>query len=533
VADDLSFIDEELKKRGVDPQQALLSFVQPGSMSRPQLPAAKALQRAPETPAAPEMAQAQTAPSGGMLSFANQPQPAAPAVKVSAAPALSFTKNFQDVEARRKNEQGPEPTREQFPAEKLPVWKKILGALASTAAGVGNPDAAGETARRFFGGPERRAEKKFETARQTWEEKGKTLDQEEAKIKEAANLQKEDDQSRFATPEKRQAYADQNPNVFEGVSDFEKNDFILTGKFPQREPSGPKDPTNAFELWRQQNPKAPVSEWLKLEQSAKPAPADANKLAGEIEAQVGPKPVADANNPNGPVQWNGKTYPNERAAQVAWGQAAERIKNNEAAAGADARGKAYGANRPMNVLDTWNGNRPVVVSAKDAEENPQRYVTQAGGAKALAGQVTVEDIEGALNNLKETTKVLDGGSVNRAAIASVLADPKTTTSNFLQSEVAGTLNADEQDYVIAVLTAREVVPGIRNLLGTGAATDSRVKNMLDTLPGPKTPNSEFANKQIDSALATLKRVKPAVPNVKAQGAGANKPATGDLPPGWK
>jgi hypothetical protein len=189
VADDLSFIDEELKKRGVDPQQALLSFVQPGSMSRPQLPAAKALQRAPETPAAPEMAQAQTAPSGGMLSFANAAQPAAPAVKVSAAPALSFTKNFQDVEARRKNEQGPEPTREQFPAEKLPVWKKILGALASTAAGVGNPDAAGETARRFFGGPERRAEKKFETARQTWEEKGKTLDQEEAKIKEAASVQ--------------------------------------------------------------------------------------------------------------------------------------------------------------------------------------------------------------------------------------------------------------------------------------------------------------------------------------------------------
>jgi hypothetical protein len=502
VADDLSFIDEELKKRGVDPQQALLSFVQPGAMSRPQLPAAKALQRAPETPAAPEMAQGQTRPSGGMLSFANAAQPAAPAATAEKSKLLSFAERFP---LTRKVEEavGSQPNPADYrlkPGEGPQGWKKWL-------------DVAGQilSPRIERAIPGSRGNLEMQKAQQFGDAKA-VADQKAAGAKEAASVQ--DTEAQTA---ERVAQTEQIGNKPERPEDKKIDEYVnAEGKR-----------TLTF-----QRADGTVYDRVGGQTQEKPA-ADANKLAGEIEAQVGPKPVADANNPNGPVQWNGKTYPNERAAQVAWGRAAERIKNNEAAAGADARGKAYGANRPMNVLDTWNGNRPVVVSAKDAEENPQRYVTQAGGAKALAGQVTVEDIEGALNNLKETTKVLDGGSVNRAAIASVLADPKTTTSNFLQSEVAGTLNADEQDYVIAVLTAREVVPGIRNLLGTGAATDSRVKNMLDTLPGPKTPNSEFANKQIDSALATLKRVKPAVPNVKAQGAGANKPATGDLPPGWK
>jgi hypothetical protein len=63
-----------------------------------------------------------------------------------------------------------EPTRAQFPAEKMPLWKKLLGAAASVAAGAGGEgNVAGETARRFFGSPERKAEEKFEQAHQSWE----------------------------------------------------------------------------------------------------------------------------------------------------------------------------------------------------------------------------------------------------------------------------------------------------------------------------------------------------------------------------
>lgn len=54
------------------------------------------------------------------------------------------------------------------------------------------------------------------------------------------SLQKEGEAARFSTPEKRQAYMQGNPSLFSSVTDFQKNDFVLSGKFPQREPGAEK-----------------------------------------------------------------------------------------------------------------------------------------------------------------------------------------------------------------------------------------------------------------------------------------------------
>ncbi|GAC1632849.1 MAG: hypothetical protein NVS9B14_06650 [Candidatus Acidiferrum sp.] len=510
--DGLSFIDEELRRRGIDPAAAaevvrgsgtgmdpnsLEYKLRVGATSQPNLEKVKQEGRERMAPQGPAV----TAGGPGGLSFANA-QPAQPAAAQKKPGLLSFAERFPLTRKVEEAVQGaPNPGDYRLkPGEGPQGWKKwldIAGQILSPRIEQAIPGSRGNLER--------------QKAQQFADAKAKS-DAAVAGVKEEASVADTESQTaeRNARAAEYQKKADEQPDdpadkkIDEGYN--AKGERVLTFQKPTGETYTKPFPDIV------RPPEKPV--------------ADANKLAGEIEAQVGPKPTGSV--------FQGKNYGTPEAAQRAWGRAAEQIKNREAAAGADARGKAYGANRPINVLDTWNGNRPVVVSAREAEENPQRYVTQNTGVKAVAGQVTIDDIEGALNNLKATTKVLDGGSTNRAAIAAVLADPKTTTANFLQSEVAGTLNADEQDYVIAVLTAREVVPGIRNLLGTGTATDTRVKNMLDTLPGAKTPSSEFANKQIDSALATLKRVKPAVPNVRAQGAGADKPAQpGALPPGWK
>jgi hypothetical protein len=75
-----------------------------------------------------------------------------------------------------------EPTRDQFPAAKMPLWKKALGVVASTAAGAGGGgNLAGETASRFFQAPERKAEEQFTQAHETWA--GKL-----ANVVKAANL---------------------------------------------------------------------------------------------------------------------------------------------------------------------------------------------------------------------------------------------------------------------------------------------------------------------------------------------------------
>lgn len=47
-------------------------------------------------------------------------------------------------------------------------------------------------------------------------------------------------QAQFNTPEKRRAYMQQNPDLFDDVSDFEKHDWVLSGKFPQKEPAAEK-----------------------------------------------------------------------------------------------------------------------------------------------------------------------------------------------------------------------------------------------------------------------------------------------------
>jgi hypothetical protein len=175
----------------------------------------------------------------------------------------------------------------------------------------------------------------------------------------------------------------------------------------------------------------------------------------------------------------------------------------------------------VEVLDTWNGNRPIRVSAQEQEDNPGRYVNAGQGVKAISGQTTADDIQGAVKNLRDTVGVLDSGSVNRSVIEAILKDPQTNSGNFFQNVAARQLSDKEQDYVIAVLTAREVMPSLRNLLpGSGQATDARIKNMLETLPGARTAGSAMANKQLDSIEGTLKRVRPAIPNVKPQGQGA-------------
>jgi|GEM_PF-6184087 hypothetical protein len=101
---------------------------------------------------------AQPAQDAAGLSFVNsQPESSANAVR----PKSSFADQFADELTR-------EPKREDFPAQKMALWKKILGGVLSTAAGSKNPSVAGEVARRFFGSPERKAEEQFETAHDDW-----------------------------------------------------------------------------------------------------------------------------------------------------------------------------------------------------------------------------------------------------------------------------------------------------------------------------------------------------------------------------
>jgi hypothetical protein len=326
------------------------------------------------------------------------------------------------------------------------------------------------------------------------------------------NLEDARAKSQFNTPEKRQAYVQEHPDQFNDVSDFERNDFVLSGKFPQREPAPPKEDQKIDEGYNSQGQR--VIQYQKPDGTVynrvnpdilKAAPEDANKLAGEIEAQAGPKPTTP--------EYNGKTYPSVQAAQAAWGKEAERIKNEEAASAAGARGGAYGRNRPVQVVDTWNGNRPVTVSAADAEDNPERYLTAGGAEKALPREALINDIRVSAETVGKNLDVLNAKGVDRATLAAALADPNSTAQAYMQGLPRGALDDKAQTFVSDLFNLREQAMALRQVLGAGAGSEDMRHAILATLPSIASPNAKFAQHQIDNLISVLNRVERGIPKV--------------------
>lgn len=342
--------------------------------------------------------------------------------------------------------------------------------------------------------------------------------------------------AQFDTPEKRQAYLQGHPDQFQGASDFEKNDFVLAGKFPQREPPAPKEDKKIDEGYNAQGQR--VIQYQRPDGTVynrvnpdilKAAPEDANKLAAEIEAQVGPKPTTP--------EFAGKKYPTVAAAQLAWGKAAEGVKNDEAAAGANARGQSYGRNRPVQVVDTWNGNRPVTVSAGEAEDNPERYATQSGAERSLPKEALINDIRTSAENVKSNLSVLDSKGLDRATLAAALANPASTAQAYMQALPRGALDDKGQQFVTDLFNLREQAMALRSVLGMGAGSEDMRNAIIATLPGVASPSSKFGTKQIDNLLKVLDRLERGIPTVplnkEGNSTGGGGAATGGGFAAWK
>jgi hypothetical protein len=112
------------------------------------------------------------------------------------------------------------------PRPELHGWKKALDAIGAVFP-IGQ-----EIEKAIPGSPQNYDAKLNQAALRAAKEQTIGKGQQEAE-KEASLAQ-------FNTPEKRRAYMEKNPDLFDDVSDFQKHDFILAGKFPQREPAPEK-----------------------------------------------------------------------------------------------------------------------------------------------------------------------------------------------------------------------------------------------------------------------------------------------------
>ena len=158
----------------------------------------------------------------------------------------------------------------------------------------------------------------------------------------------------------------------------------------------------------------------------------------------------------------------------------------------------------------------------------QAVVGTGNAAQATKAQSNVgmfNEVENATSSMRKTAAKLvqSGGKLNSPTVAAAIADPKTTSGQWLQGAVANSnLTPAERDYVIAVKAYKERLQPLRKSAG-GGVSDSQVDRLMTLAPSAATPDPDYLNRQLDQIdqLRTnlAKGVTTATGGLKVRGQG--------------
>jgi len=187
-----------------------MAAVRDGSNVRPRLPASAAAQDV----TAPELGSPSSQGMPPAFASGANPQPAKPTSQITMPP-------YQPGPQEKMYEEAA-----QQPRPELHGWKKFMDVLSQM-----HP--VGRIIERNIPGSPGNYDAKLSSLAQRAMTEQKIGAEDQSEQTAAA-------QAQFNTPDKRRAYMQQNPDLFEDVSDFQKNDWVLAGKFPQKEPAPEK-----------------------------------------------------------------------------------------------------------------------------------------------------------------------------------------------------------------------------------------------------------------------------------------------------
>lgn len=243
-----------------------------------------------------------------------------------------------------------------------------------------------------------------------------------------------------------------------------------------------------------------------LQPTAKP---DANKLAGEIAAQVGEKPTTP--------EYAGQKYPSVAEAQAAWGKAAEAIKNREAAAGAAARGESFGRYRPVAAIDPKTGE----VKYMFAGEAISGGAAPAGaGAKAMSQGAQFSEMKTASQNMRNAIANLDRPftpeQIGKLTYALHQGDQGLFRNEIDTLLGSQQLTPAQQDLVVWMAQLNERALSLRSVAGMGQGSDELRHAIRATLPGVKSGSKELMVKQLNAFDNQVALLEKGIPKVKGQ-----------------
>lgn len=246
---------------------------------------------------------------------------------------------------------------------------------------------------------------------------------------------------------------------------------------------------------------------------------DVGKMGPEIEAQIGPPPTT--------ATFQGKAYPSPAEARAAWGKAAEVIKNREAAAGAMARGEAYGEFRPVNVYDP-NTQTMRVEFAKNAIAEGAAPAAQAG--QIMSKQAQFGEMHVAAQKARAAIQGLDKdftpAQIGKLTLAMRQDDPGVFKNEIETMLGTQQLTPAQQDFVVWISQLNERAMALRNVAGMGQGSQDLRSAIRATLPGVKSGSKEMALKQLGAFENQVSLLEKGVPGVKGSKATAGAVPTG-------
>jgi hypothetical protein len=173
------------------------------------------------------------------------------------------------------------------------------------------------------------------------------------------------------------------------------------------------------------------------------------------------------------------------------------------------------------MLDTQNGNSPAFLNAADIntanKQQPGRYMPAGPAAPALQKTALIEDIRGNVQAVRGNLQAMpDFNGMDKAKIALALRsrDPRGSISALISGGAAGALNPAQQDYLVNTALLIENAMAMRSVLGAGQGSEDLRSAIQATIPGPTTPNREYALKQLGQFEKVLNRLERGVPKVQ-------------------
>jgi hypothetical protein len=206
----------------------------------------------------------------------------------------------------------------------------------------------------------------------------------------------------------------------------------------------------------------------------------------------------------------------------------ETTKDKRIQLAASSRVAAYLQSRLYGVMDADTGAL-VEVPAMAVVSNPGKYAP-AGPAVTAKNRIAVfNEIDYTSGMLKESIKQLPQAAFEptaRAQIAFVLRDenPRAAWYNFLNSDVAATLNPAQIDYVTALVSMDESAMSLRSIAGMGQGSDQLRGAITKMLPGAGTPSRAYAERQMTLFDGEVKALKTSVPGIGEPGHGGGSTA---------